>query len=98
MIFNILRGDNNDKNWVFGLPFWKKYQFIFDSDNKLIYFYNKNGKFMDEIENKDKNNKLNKKCKKAILKENKYLIIFHLLGKILFLNFYFKKKNRIFPY
>ena len=36
--------------WVFGLPFWKKYQFSFDSDNKLIYFYNSNGKFLDDID------------------------------------------------
>ena len=48
--------------WVLGLPFLKKYQFSFDSDNKLIYFYNKNEKFLDNIfpkniekENFDKN-------------------------------------------
>ena len=40
--------------WILGLPFWRKYQFMFDSDNKLIYFFNKNGIFLDE----EKNNKI----------------------------------------
>ena len=65
MIFNILNSinSNSEQRWVFGLPFWKKYQFTFDIDNKLIYFYNKNGDFFDEkqIRNKHsiKNNNKN---------------------------------------
>ena len=68
-IFNIMminfynyENINNDEldgvRWIFGLPFWKKYQFSFDTDNKLIYYYNKNGKFIDETiqENKDSDN------------------------------------------
>ena len=58
-IFNIMminfynyENINNDEldgvRWIFGLPFWKKYQFSFDTDNKLIYYYNKNGNFKDE--------------------------------------------------
>ena len=51
MIVNVYRGDNSndDGQWVLGLPFLKKYQFSFDTDNKLIYFYNKDGNFLDEI-------------------------------------------------
>jgi len=56
ILFNILNGinTNSEQRWVFGLPFWKKYQFSFDTDNKLIYFYNKNGDFFDEIEIRSK--------------------------------------------
>ena len=56
MIFNILNGinSNSEQNWVFGLPFWKKYQFSFDIDNKLIYFYNKKGDYFDEIQIRSK--------------------------------------------
>ena len=47
VIANIYPGDNNQNegHWVFGLPFLKKYQFSFDIDNKLIYFYNKEKNF-----------------------------------------------------
>ena len=38
--------DINMNKWILGLSFWKKYQFFFDIDNKLIYFYNKEGKYM----------------------------------------------------
>ena len=57
MIINIYNPydyeDIGGLKWVLGIPFWKKYQFSFDSDNKLIYFYNKNGKFLDEISPED---------------------------------------------
>ena len=50
MAINVYQGDKDDGGeWVFGLPFLKKYQFSFDTDNKLIYFYNKEGNFLDEI-------------------------------------------------
>ena len=50
MIVNVYQGDTDDGGqWIFGLPFLKKYQFSFDTDNKLIYFYNKEGNFLDEI-------------------------------------------------
>ena len=69
MIVNIYQGDENDGgHWVLGLPFWRKYQFSFDIDNKLIYFYNKKGNFLDEVfeeENyfdyEDEKNKINEK-------------------------------------
>ena len=49
MIVNIYQGDSDDGGqWIFGLPFWRKYQFSFDTDNKLIYFFNKDGNFLDE--------------------------------------------------
>ena len=69
MIINLYRFDMDEDEmdgvkWILGLPFWRKYQFMFDSDNKLIYFFNKNGIFLDE----EKNNKIgddtnNKKTK-----------------------------------
>ena len=50
MVVNVYQGDGPDGGqWVFGLPFWRKYQFSFDIDTKSIYFYNKNGKFLKEI-------------------------------------------------
>ena len=64
MLLNILNGNNDEQKWVFGLTFLKKYHFIFDSDNKLIYFYNKNGKFSDEFENIDDNNEISDENKK----------------------------------
>ena len=57
MTINIFNYDAIDEDeldgakWILGLPFWKKYQFTFDSDNKLIYFYNIYGKFLDETDN-----------------------------------------------
>jgi len=55
MIVNVYHGDNNDDygEWILGLPFLKKYQFSFDTDNKLIYFYNKDGNFLDEVPDDD---------------------------------------------
>ena len=52
VIANVYRGDKNDEagQWILGLPFFRKYQFGFDTDNKLIYFYNKEGNFLDENE------------------------------------------------
>ena len=61
-IFNVDGMDYDEidvATWIFGLPFWKKYQFSFDSDNKLIYFYNKNGNFLDnnyQVDNNGYNN------------------------------------------
>jgi hypothetical protein len=49
MIVNVYSGNEDGGQWVLGLPFWKKYQFSFDTDNKLIYFYNKDGNFLDEL-------------------------------------------------
>ena len=69
MMINLYRFDMDEDEmdgvkWILGLPFWRKYQFMFDSDNKLIYFFNKNGIFLDD----EKNNKIgddtnNKKTK-----------------------------------
>ena len=52
LVANVYQGDNNENAgyWVFGLPFWKKYQFSFDTDKKLIYFYNEKNIFLDENE------------------------------------------------
>ena len=69
--------------WVFGLPFLKKYQFSFDSDNKLIYFFNKKGLFLkdiipeeDEVKNKyEKNNNELNKTNEIKNKNNKFYSI-----------------------
>ena len=90
MLFNILNNNNEEQRWVFGLPFLKKYHFIFDSDNKLIYFYNKNGKFSDEFENinnkSEINNKDVNKKDKLINIEKKYIFIIFI---IIFVNIFF---------
>ena len=60
-IFNIVISNNNifdepeqEGKWILGLPFWKKYQFSFDTDNKLIFFYNKEGKYIDKSTHKNR--------------------------------------------
>ena len=59
IITNIGNDDvEEEEKWVLGLPFWKKYQFSFDIDNKLIYFYNKEGKFIDKSTHKSGNNEM----------------------------------------
>ena len=95
MIIDIYNVDGIDYDeidgfvWVFGLPFWKKYQFSFDSDNKLIYFYNKNGIFIEnndyvendyyndekEISEKNENNEINNKKRVEDKKKEKYYSI-----------------------
>ena len=85
MMINIYNFDEIDgevidgAKWILGLPFWRKYQFMFDADNKLIYFFNKNGIVLDELENNkivDNNNKNSKIVKnKDINNKNKTLDI-----------------------
>ena len=38
ILFNI-EFDNEAQKWVFGKPFFKKYQLIFDLESKLIKYY-----------------------------------------------------------
>jgi len=59
-IFNIMLttdyGENNSSGkWIFGLPFWRKYQFSFDIDNKMIYYYNMDTSFIDKKTHNTKN-------------------------------------------
>ena len=56
--------------WILGLPFWRKYQFMFDSDSKLIYFFNKNGIFLDEEKNNKNDDDNYNKNTKAINNED----------------------------
>ena len=69
MIVNVYKDLDDEGKWILGLPFWRKYQFIFDTDNKLIYFYNKKGNFINE-QREDKNdykdNNINKIINKTI--------------------------------
>ena len=76
-IYNLDAMDEDELDgtkWVFGLPFLKKYQFSFDSDNKLIYFFNKNGIFLnDDISKGDEDDIIynNKKYEKVNNDSNK---------------------------
>ena len=54
LIFNNLK--NKNEKWKLGIPFFKKYQFIFDLDKQLIGFIN--GEI--NMDNENKNNKENK--------------------------------------
>ena len=90
-IYNLDAMDEDELDgtkWIFGLPFLKKYQFSFDSDNKLIYFFNKNGIFLnddiskgdedDVIYNNEKYEKVNNDSNKNNTikkKDNKYYSI-----------------------
>jgi ATP-dependent Zn protease len=55
MITNDYEDNNSNEKWILGLPFWRKYQFSFDIDNKLIYYYNKDGYFIDKTTHNTKN-------------------------------------------
>ena len=69
--FDMDEDEMDGVKWILGLPFWRKYQFMFDSDNKLIYFYNKNGIFLDEVKyNKNDDNNFNKNTKSVKNKDN----------------------------
>ena len=72
-------------NWVFGKPFFKKYQLIFDEDSKSIKFY---------IENQSINNSIYNKS----IKYFSYVIIVVLLAIILFILRLYRKKKIIFQY
>ena len=55
IIFNMLNlQKENNERWVLGMPFFRKYQFCFDIDNKIIYYYNKDRNFLDELTNRNK--------------------------------------------
>ena len=43
----------SNKNWIFGIPFVKKYNFVFDHNSKIILFYE------NEYNNKSGNTKIN---------------------------------------
>ena len=75
-LFDLGEDEMDGVKWILGLPFWRKYQFMFDSDNKLIYFFNKNGIFLDEEKyNKNDDNNYNKNTQtinnKDIINKNK---------------------------
>ena len=42
--------DHSSKNWIFGTPFIKKYNFAFDQDSKIILFYEQIGNKNENIE------------------------------------------------
>ena len=75
-IFNIMINNHyeneyskTDEKWVLGLAFLKKYHFIFDVDNKLLYYYNKNIQTINE-DNENINNYTNKKNNQGIKNDN----------------------------
>jgi len=50
--FMILQTQNYENLWYFGKPFFKKYQMIFDCDNKMIGYYSKTLDLPDKNEEK----------------------------------------------
>ena len=84
VLFNIefLKGYNN---WVFGKPFFKKYQLIFDEDSKSIKFYIENESINYSIYNQG-------------IKYLNYVIIIVLLVIILFILRLYRNKKIIFQY
>ena len=81
ILFNIEFLENNN-NWVFGKPFFKKYQLIFNDEAKIISYY------FDKKDEKVKENYLNG------TKKDIYIII-SLLIIINFVIFYYFKKNKV---
>ena len=45
-----------NSNWIFGTPFIKKYNFVFNEDSKIILFYEQIEKIIENGEINDKNN------------------------------------------
>ena len=84
VLFNIefLKGYNN---WVFGKPFFKKYQLIFDEDSKSIKFYIEKESINYSIYNQG-------------IKYLNYIIIVVLLVIILFILRLYRNKKIIFQY
>ena len=64
--FMILRLEYNDDTWYFGKPFFKKYQMIFEYDNKQIGVYTN----INEDNEEDKENKEDKDDKESNNKKN----------------------------
>ena len=61
-VFKIMLNENNKRFWNFGRPFLKKYQFIFDNDQKTITYIGLNNvtqeqeqKSKDDIQTSNKN-------------------------------------------
>ena len=50
--FMILQSPSDENIWFFGKPFFKKYQMVFDSDNKVIGFYTNITSIKDKSKNK----------------------------------------------
>ena len=95
-IFKIVLNENNKHFWHFGRLFLKKYQFIFDDEQKAIYYLG-----INDIYKKEKNEEINK-IKNEDSKRKFYFLISILiigisiiiglfLGKIIFNK---KKKKR----
>ena len=84
VLFNIefLKDYNN---WVFGKPFFKKYQLIFDDDSKLIKFYVENRRINYSIYNQG-------------IKYFSYVIIVVLLVIILFILRLYRNKKILFQF
>ena len=57
--FNILFYNSGHQNiWIFGKPFFLKYKWVFDPDNKKLGFYDNKIIEKEEYSNKDNNNNL----------------------------------------
>ena len=78
--FSVVCDYHIEENWKIGKPFLKKYQFVFDGDNKLAGYY-------------DINIKVNNNNNIFISQQKKIIIIFVLLNIIFIPIFYFLSKR-----
>ena len=75
LVFSIILDENEKYHWAFGRMFLKKYQFVFDNDQKTITY-------IETIKINEKNNEVNNNTnnKNFIITVLKILIIICLLG------------------
>ena len=90
--FLIIFPGDQSLQWIFGIPFFKKYQFIYDYDSYTIGYYpnNKEKKLINEKENSQNNQNLQNKNNSIIMNNNnsinknlKYFISFIIIFLIL---------------
>ena len=90
--FLIIFPGDQSLQWIFGIPFFKKYQFIYDYDSYTIGYYpnNKEKKLINEKENSQNNQNLQNKNNSIIMNNNnsininlKYLFSFIIIFLIL---------------
>ena len=75
-IFMIVCGMEDDDEWFFGNLFFRKYQFAFNQDSKIISFYKYNSD--DGVDNEEDD--FDDKIKKIIIKEKQNLLYIILIA------------------
>ena len=56
LVFSIVFDEESPSHWVLGRIFFKKYQFVFDNDQRIITYIKKNKNKKEEDNKKDSNN------------------------------------------